>query len=269
MLLDPLPRILKRFKPPSVSEKMADASMMEALATSNDWRVRYENFLKFRQLGPKVIAQQAEALEGFSRSRYPWMRKLALEAMAVMEPQDLAMHSDVVAARLKDTDDDVCYEAIRTMKRLQPDILEKHAEILSRLLGDEDWNVRLAALSTRARLDPLKLCFYSEAIKERCTDEVHQVAELAQKIWIRLNELPHRAITCRREESCSEEVRITCTSMAVNELTVVSILQAATCEELRELVAKTLSVPLLQLKLLSSGSQPQELVGSIPAVDVL
>jgi len=25
--------------------------------------------------------------------------------------QDLAMHSDVVAARLKDTDDDVCYEA--------------------------------------------------------------------------------------------------------------------------------------------------------------
>lgn len=243
--------------------------MMEALATSNDWRVRYENFLKFRQLGPKVIAQQAEALEGFSRSRYPWMRKLALEAMAVMEPQDLAMHSDVVAARLKDTDDDVCYEAIRTMKRLQPDILEKHAEILSRLLGDEDWNVRLAALSTLARLDPLKLCFYSEAIKERCTDEVHQVAELAQKIWIRLNELPHRAVTCRREESCSEEVRITCTSMAGNELTVVSILQAATCEELRELVAKTLSVPLLQLKLLSSGSQPQELVGSIPAVDVL
>ena len=30
-----------------------------------------------------------------------------------------------------------------------------------------------------------------------------------------------------------------------------------------------LSVPLLQLKLLSSGSQPQELVDSIPAVDVL
>eukprot|EP00435_Cladocopium_sp_Y103_P049579 s3579_g15.t1 len=262
-LLHPLPHcIFKRFKPPSsVGEKMADTSMLEALATSNDWRVRYETFLKFRQLGPKVIAQQAEALEGFSRSRYPWMRKLALEAMAVMEPQD--RHIGMLHFLLKDTDDDVCYEAlaIRTMKRLQPDILEKHAEILSRLLGDEDWNVRLAALSTLARLDPLKLCFHSEAIKERCTDEVHQVAELAQKVWTRLNELPHRVVTCRREDSCSEEVRITCTSMAGNELTVVSILQAATCEELRQCVAKTLSVPLLQLKLLSSESQPQELVG--------
>ncbi|CAE7440942.1 unnamed protein product [Symbiodinium natans] len=43
---------------------MADVSMMEALATSNDWRVRYENFLRLRSMGPKVLAQEAEALEG-------------------------------------------------------------------------------------------------------------------------------------------------------------------------------------------------------------
>eukprot|EP00913_Durusdinium_trenchii_P034886 g32633.t1 len=48
----------------SIFHDMADASMMEALATSNDWRIRYENFLRLRELGPKVIAEQAEALEG-------------------------------------------------------------------------------------------------------------------------------------------------------------------------------------------------------------
>lgn len=113
--------------------------MMEALATSNDWRVRYapwlhavqqlilvafhyidcwfwqatdaslfhlpyavslqgsflisgsamywrlkdqseENFLKFRQLGPKVIAQQAEALEGAT--------EVSLLSLAVFEIVD-------------------------------------------------------------------------------------------------------------------------------------------------------------------------------------
>mmetsp|Transcript_71239 Transcript_71239/g.98970 ORF Transcript_71239/g.98970 Transcript_71239/m.98970 type:complete len:104 (-) Transcript_71239:1-312(-) len=103
---------------------MADVSMMETLATSNDWRVRYENFVRLRNMGPKVLAQEADALEGFCQSRYPWMRKLALEALAVLDPEDLELHSDVVAGRLQDTDDDVCFEAIRTLKRLKPDVLE-------------------------------------------------------------------------------------------------------------------------------------------------
>lgn len=247
--------------------------MMEALATSNDWRIRYENFLRLRELGPKVIAEQAEALEGFSRSRYPWMRKLALEAMAVMDPQDLAMHSNVVAERLRDTDDDVCYEAIRTMKRLQPEILEKHAAILSRLLADEDWNVRLAALSALARLEPLKLSHYAEAIQDRCGDEVHQVSELAQKVWARLlEELPRLVVTCRREQGCCDGLRVSCVSMAGNELMSLLTTPESTCDELRQKAAEVLKVPKLQLKLLTpgySGSRPQELVGSPRLADLL
>eukprot|EP00434_Breviolum_minutum_P033610 symbB.v1.2.029741.t2/scaffold3290.1/size59655/4 len=202
----------------------------------------------------------------FARSRYPWMRKLALEAMAVMEPQDLAMHSDVVAERLRDTDDDVCYEAIRTMKKLQPETLEKHAAILSRLLADEDWNVRLAALGTLSRLELSKLCHYEKEIKHRCDDEVWQVKELAEKVWTRLNDLPRRVYTCRISDIDCSKMAITCTSMAGNVVTSLSIGLAGTCDELREMVAETLGVPPLQLKLLNSGTE--ELIGNIPLTDV-
>ena len=49
------------------------------------WRLKdqsEENFLKFRQLGPKVIAQQAEALEGAT--------EVSLLSLAVFEIVDAA-----------------------------------------------------------------------------------------------------------------------------------------------------------------------------------
>ncbi|CAE7391151.1 unnamed protein product [Symbiodinium sp. CCMP2456] len=39
------------------------------------------------------------------------LRCLHEQALAVMDPEDLELHSDVVAGRLQDTDDDVCFEA--------------------------------------------------------------------------------------------------------------------------------------------------------------
>ncbi|CAE7625927.1 unnamed protein product [Symbiodinium sp. CCMP2592] len=203
---------------------------------------------------------------GFCQSRYPWMRKLALEALAVMDPEDLELHSDVVAGRLQDTDDDVCFEAIRTLKRLKPDVLEKHAAVLSRLLADEDWNVRLAALSTLSRLEPLQLSRYSQALKDRCTDDVHQVSELAGKVWQRfMQDLPRLVVTCSAAPSCLQPgtLRISCISMAGNDMADLSMHESANCKELRELLAERLQVPVVQLKLLTAGAAPKELVDDL------
>ncbi|CAE7909992.1 unnamed protein product, partial [Symbiodinium necroappetens] len=226
------------------------------------------SFLPLGELSPAAMKVRiAEGIKhGFCQSRYPWMRKLALEALAVMEPEDLELHSDVVAGRLQDTDDDVCFEAIRTLKRLKPDVLEKHAAVLSRLLADEDWNVRLAALSTLSRLEPLQLSRYSQALKDRCTDDVHQVSELAGKVWERfMQDLPRLVVTCSATPSCLQPgtLSISCISMAGNDMADLSMTESASCKELRELLAERLQVPVVQLKLLTAGAAPKELVDDL------
>jgi len=260
------------------------ATWHDTFAASHDWRVRYEILVQLRMKGPDAVAEQVDALTGFARSRFPFMRKLALEAFAVLPPEKLAKHVDVILEKLVDTDDDVCYEAVQTLRLLDPMVLGEHSnssKMLANLLMDEvsttrsstftpeDWNLRKAALEALGRLDPLRLTPHVEAIEACCSDEVSQVRLRAKEVLDKLEkELPRLVVTCNLNTESPKAVRddmlITCISMAGNTLAEVSLASSGSVEELRAKVAEELKVPPMQLKLLTSSSDTSEPSGNSP-----
>mmetsp|Transcript_62968 Transcript_62968/g.111902 ORF Transcript_62968/g.111902 Transcript_62968/m.111902 type:complete len:289 (+) Transcript_62968:64-930(+) len=249
--------VIEPIQTDGIGIKAAGDVAVRRFQSSPDWTVRYKGIVQLRQLGPEAVAAHADAVAECCRSRFVWMRHLALEALATLDPVDLAAYVSILAERLSDTDDEVCWEALSTLKRLDPDVLHRHAGAVLKLLDDPDLDMRLAALSVLGRLQPLHLAPHLSILQKSCHDSAEPVRRRATQLITHLKEnVPRMAVTLRTRHQAGQDgsLIIIGINIAGNKLIEMPLDPCMTCDVLRDCIAQQLNILPLQVRLLTSDA---------------
>lgn len=235
---------------------------------SPDWTERYQGLVQLRQLGPEAVAAHSEAVAECVQSRFVWMRQLALEALAILTPAELAVHVGVLAKGLTDTNDEVCWEALSAFKRLDPDVAHRHISGVLRLLDDIDLDMRLAALAVLGKLELPHLALHLKTLERKCNDEGEsvQVRKRASQLIKHLKEnVPTIAVTVRTlRQGGYGSLMLVCTNMAGNTILEMPLDPGMTCDVLRDNVATRLNMSPMQVRFVrNDASATGELDGSV------
>ena len=132
------------------------------------------------KLEPSTLAQHAGVViarleECYDRS----IREFAWETLRKLEPSALAQHADAIVATLKNTNTDVCLEALETLGQLEPATLAQHADAVVVMLEDSDGGVRNSALRTLGKLEPASLAPHADTVVAKLEDADSWVRQVA------------------------------------------------------------------------------------------
>ena len=169
-------------------ESCGEAQWAQNLASS-DPRTRSCALKALMRQPGRLQPQHSRAVAELLRDEDPaqsFVRALAIEALGLLTPSELAEFAPAIAARLDDPAWQVRRVAADVLAQLEPADLSQYAEALATRLGDTKWQVRRNAVEALQRLEPAELERYEPAIVAMQADDDEQVNDAAAGVMEQL-----------------------------------------------------------------------------------
>ena len=151
-------RTMARLEPTDLANHAAAlVSTLKASASSG-----YSGYANVRKAAVQTMAE----LEPTELAKYEGALQQAADEDKNINVREAATNvlAKLLLNQLEDPTSDVRKEAAQAMANLQPKELAKHAAALAFVLDDSEWHVRKAAVRTMARLEPKELANHAAAL---------------------------------------------------------------------------------------------------------